>query len=105
AAQEIATWPVQLSDTPAAGDAVHHTWANEIGPRATEAAGHADEAHGLGHLFPIAGTDIHPIRQMQPIVLGAQTNRGDLFAVASPLPPPPPATPQAALALEPVPVD
>ena len=104
-AQEIAPRPVQLGDAPAAGDPVHHAGTDEIWPRAAEAAGHADDADGLVDVLPLAAADAHAIGEMQPIVLGAQIDRGDLFAVARPLPAAHPAGAQAALAMQPVHVD
>src|SRR3984893_7889582 len=70
-AQEIAPWPVQLGDAPPTGDAVHHTWTDEIGPRATKAARHADDADGLLNVLPLAARNARAIGEMQPVGLGA----------------------------------
>src|ERR1700730_7149684 len=59
-------WPVQLGDAPPAGDAVHHTRTDEIGPRATKAARHADDADGLVNVLPLAARNAHAISEMQP---------------------------------------
>jgi RNA polymerase sigma factor (sigma-70 family) len=58
AAEKIAPRPVQLGDAPPAGDAIHHARANEIGPSAAGAAGHADDADSklAGAAIPIAAS-------------------------------------------------
>ena len=104
-AQEIAPRQVQLGDAPPAGDPVHHAGTDEIGPRASEATGNADDADGLGHVLPIAAVDAHTIGEMQPVGLGAQADRRDLLAVACPLPAAHPAGAQTALAAQPVHVE
>src|SRR5271166_3416399 len=104
-AQKIAPRPVQLGDAPAAGGPVHDAGADEIGPSSAEAAGHADDADGLVDVLPLAAADAHAIGEMQPVMLGAQFDRGDRFAVAHPLQAAHPAGAQAALAMQPVYVD
>src|SRR5271166_1209295 len=104
-AQEIAPRSVEFGDAPPAGDAIHHAGTDEIRPCSAEATGYADDADGLGHVLPLAATDAHAIGEVQSIVLGAQIDRGDLFAVASPLPAAHPAGAQAAFAVQAVNVD
>src|SRR5205823_7860237 len=74
-AQEIAPRSVQFGDAPAAGDPVHNARADEIRPRTAEAAGHADNADGLGHVLPFAAADTHAIREMQPVVVRSEERR------------------------------
>lgn len=52
-AKEVAHRPVQLGDAPAAADPVHHTGTDKMVASATEQAGHADDADGLGHIPPV----------------------------------------------------
>ena len=85
-AQEVAAGPVQLGDAPSAYDAVRHAGAEEVGPGAAEAAGHAHDPYGLLDLLPSAAIDAHAVGQMQPIRFGAQNDPGAPLAVLVPLP-------------------
>jgi hypothetical protein len=69
-AKEIASRPMQLGDTPPAGDPIHHAGTGEIWSRPAETAGDADYADGLGHVLPIATADAHAIVEMQSVGLG-----------------------------------
>jgi hypothetical protein len=72
-AQEIASLslPVQLGDAPAAGDPVHNTGAEEIGPRAAESAGHVDDADGFLHILPLATSAPYAIGKLQSVRIAA----------------------------------
>jgi predicted short-subunit dehydrogenase-like oxidoreductase (DUF2520 family) len=74
----------------------------KYGRASPEAAGDADDADGLGHVLPLPTANAHAVGQMQPVGLGAQVNRGDLLAVARPLPASHPAGAQASFAMQPV---
>jgi hypothetical protein len=91
--QEIAPRSVQLGNALATGHAVHNAWANEIWPRPTEAALHANNVDGLRHILPITTGDPYSIGQVQPSALRAHIDRGNAFSVARPLPTTGPARP------------
>jgi hypothetical protein len=105
ATQEIAPRPMQLGDATLTDSSVHHAGTDEKGPHAAKPAGQADDANALGHVLPLAAADAHAIGEMQPVVISAEIDRGDLLAVAAPLPAAHPAGAQAALAVQPVHID
>src|SRR5690348_6477379 len=95
-AQEIAPRQVQLGNAAPTDDTIHHARTDEKGPRASEAAGKADDADGLRHVLPVAAADAHTIGEMQPVGLGPQADRRDPLALALPFPAAHPAGAQAA---------
>jgi len=104
-AKKIASRSIQLGDAPPAGDSIEHAGTNEIGPSPTEAAGHAHDADGLGHILPLVPAELHAIGEMQPIMLGEELDPGDSLAFLCPLPGANPAGAEAAPPLQLVDVD
>jgi hypothetical protein len=104
-AEEIASRSIKRGDAPSAGDSIEHAGTNKIWPRPTEAAGHTDDADGLGHFLPLAPAELHAIGKMQPIMLGAEIDPANPLAFVCPLPDTNPAGAQATLSMQLVDVD
>jgi transposase len=93
AAEEIAPWPMELGNSSPA----RNRGTDKIGPRAAEAAGHADDANGLFHIFLSFVPGTASIHEVQSVSVSHQGDRGDPFTVAGPMPTTTPAGPQATI--------
>jgi hypothetical protein len=85
-AQKVSPCPMQLHNAPLTGDAVSHPRADEIGPHTAELACDVGNADSLGNILPFAITYSHSVSEVQPVILGPQIDRGDILAIAYPLP-------------------
>src|SRR5437868_8947859 len=83
----------------------HHAGTDEKGPRASEAASDADDAHGLGHVLPVSAADAHTIGEMHPVGIDAQADPRNPLTIMRPLPAARPAGAQTAFAMQPVHVE
>jgi hypothetical protein len=68
-AEEVAPRSVELGNASAAGDIVHSAMADEIRPRAAEAAGCTDNPNGLSHVLPVVEALAHAIGKVESVAL------------------------------------
>jgi hypothetical protein len=96
AAKKIRAGAIQFRDAPTATP----TRTEEIGPSATESAGHPDDRRGLFDISPFLAALLESIRQNEAIPVSSELDGCNVLAVARPFPAASIPGPQAALPVE-----